>query len=74
MYVPIGEQGQLQLLCKVVSPPTALEGDGRAYTVVLLAAVPIGTDNTNRTKMGSITPRTREFPPDRTIGGWLRLQ
>ena len=55
-------------------PTDRTKGDGRAYTVVVLAAVPIGTDNTNRTKMGSITPEQGSFPTVRTIGGSSSLQ
>ena len=67
----------VQGLNKVVSPPTALKRDGRAYSSVarcIIVAVPIGTDNTNRTKMGSTTPEQGSFPTVRTIGGRLRLQ
>ena len=53
----------MQPFNKVDSPPTPLQGAGRAYTVVLLAAVPIGTDNTNCTEMSSTAPRTRLVPP-----------
>ena len=50
---------------------------GRAYCSAarcIIVAVPIGTDNTNRTKMGSITPEQGSFPTVRTIGGRSRLQ
>ena len=56
-------------------PPTALKGDGRAYSSAagcIIVAVPIGTDNTNRTKMGNITPEQGSFPTDRTKGGRSR--
>ena len=58
-------------------PPTALKGDRRAYSSAarcIIVAVPIGTDNTNRTKMGNVTPEEGSFPTDRTLRGRSCLQ
>ena len=71
------EEKVLTTLNNMAYPPTALKGDGRAYSSAarcIIVAVPIGTDNTNRVKLGSITPEQGSFPTDCTIGGRSRLQ
>ena len=66
-----------QRLNKIVPPPIALKGDGRAYSSAdrcIIVAVPIGTDDSNRIKMGRVTPDQGSFPTDRTVRGRSRLQ